>query len=91
MPKVSNKTLISKEEREKLYKGLKMYRGSIKAISTSCKCTGEWVRLVLKGDFDDSKVLSKAVAYLSDMSEIEAANASRLRPTLDRIFQNYNV
>lgn len=59
----------SNELREKLYKELKDYRGSIKEIADRHNCTTEWVRMVLKGQWKDEALLIVATEVLRERKE----------------------
>ncbi len=62
----------SNTEREKLYEQLKNRRGTIGQIARLVGCSRDWVRLVLKGDWEDTEVLRIASEVLMEKKKTEA-------------------
>jgi len=63
----------SNTEREKLYEQLKNRRGTIGEIARLGNCSRDWVRLVLKGDYEDTTVLRIASEVLTEKKKTEAS------------------
>ena len=69
MPKVQKLSHIDKEDRKKLYMGLKKYRGAITELSNNRECSLEWTRMVLTGRYDDYELLLEASRLLKSKEE----------------------
>lgn len=65
--KETNKNFI-----KELHQGLRRHRGSMNELAKKCDCSREWVRRVLKGDYEDVNVIANAAIILE--SRQSAAN-----------------
>ena len=64
-------------QKRELLTQLKQYRGSIKEIADTCKCSREWVRLVLDGEWEDDNVVLVASRVLVNRKK-QAADVKQL-------------
>lgn len=63
---------------KEIYDGLKGFRGSINELSNHCKCSREWVRLVLSGKYHDDALLQAAAEMWSEKQRIKAAGKTTI-------------
>ena len=66
---------------KKVYEGLKDHRGAINEVAERCKCSREWVRMVLKGVWKDDAVKEMAVTVLEERNERRADIERRMMAT----------
>lgn len=68
---------MDKQELEKIYNGLRRFRGSQITLAERQGCTTEWVRQVLGGKADDADLVVAAAALWNELEQ-EAAQKKAL-------------
>lgn len=72
----------SNELREKLYRELKNYHGSITEISRRHGCHRNWVHMVLSAKYNDDKLLEVATEVLKERKESRERVEALIQQTL---------
>lgn len=52
-----------------LYEKVRQHRGAMNSIASNVKCSREWVRRVLKGDYFDAAVIMAALDEVKEREE----------------------